>query len=108
LDKKVFRAMRKLESWFNAEATKAVLDYSHGREMTLDQVNLALLSAVMIKEPITYEEAINSEQKEDQIKWKSAINKELKELEKSGVWEIIDEKISQLIAGVSRINGYLK
>jgi hypothetical protein len=40
-DKKVFRAMRKLESWFNPEITKAVEDYSHGREMTLDQVNLA-------------------------------------------------------------------
>jgi hypothetical protein len=29
-------------------------------------------------------------------------------MEKRGVWEIIDEKISQLIADVSRINGYLK
>jgi hypothetical protein len=40
-DKKVFRAMRKLESWFNPEATKAVENYNHGREMTLDQVDLA-------------------------------------------------------------------
>jgi FtsZ-interacting cell division protein YlmF len=77
--------MRKLESWFNPEATKAVEDYSHGREMTLDQANLSLLSTVVIKEPTTYEEAINCEQKEDQIKWKSAINKELKEMEKRGV-----------------------
>jgi predicted transcriptional regulator len=92
LDKKVFRAMRKLESWFNPEATKAVEDYSHGREMILDQVNLALFSTVTVKEPTTYEEARNCEKKEDQIKWKSAINKELKEMEKRGVWEIIDEK----------------
>jgi hypothetical protein len=84
--------MRKLESWFNPEATKAVKDYSHGREMTLDQVNLAIFSTVTVKEPTTYEEAINSEKKEDQIKWKSAINKELKEMEKRGVWKIIDEK----------------
>jgi hypothetical protein len=48
--------MRKLESWFNPEATKEVEDYSHGREMILDQVNLALFSTVMIKEPITYED----------------------------------------------------
>jgi hypothetical protein len=34
----------------------------------LDQVDLALLSTEIIKEPITYEEAINSEQKADQIK----------------------------------------
>jgi hypothetical protein len=32
----------------------------------------------IVKEPTTYEEAINSEQKEDQIKWKNAIDKELK------------------------------
>jgi hypothetical protein len=100
--------MRKLESWFNPEATKAVESYNHAREMTLDQVNLALFSTVTVKEPTTYEEAINSKKKEDQIKWKSAINKELKEMEKRGIWEIIDEKISQLIADVSRINGYLK
>jgi hypothetical protein len=77
-DKKVFRAMRKLESWFNPEATKAVEDYNHGREMTLDQVNLALFSTVVIKEPTTYEEEINSGHKEDQIKWENVINKELK------------------------------
>jgi hypothetical protein len=62
--------MRKLESWFNPEATKAVEDYSHGREMALDQVNLALFSMVIINQPTTYEEAINCEQKEDQSKWK--------------------------------------
>jgi FtsZ-interacting cell division protein YlmF len=62
-DKKVFRAMRKLESWFNPEATKAVEDYSHGREMTLDQVNLALFSTVTVKEPTTYEEAITIEKR---------------------------------------------
>jgi hypothetical protein len=83
-DKKGFRAIRKLESWFDPEATKAVENYNHGREMTSDQGNLALFSTGLIKEPTTYEEAINSEQKEDQIKWKSAIDKELKEMEKRG------------------------
>jgi hypothetical protein len=92
LDKKVYRAMRKFESWFSPQATKAVEDYNHGREMTLDQVNLALFSSDKFKEPTIYEEAINSEQKEDQINWKNVINKELKEMEKRGVWEIIDEK----------------
>jgi hypothetical protein len=51
-----------------------------------------LFSTELIKEPTTYEEAINSEQKEYQIKWKNSINKELKEMEKRGAWEIIDEK----------------
>jgi hypothetical protein len=62
-DKKVFRAMRKLESWFNPQATKAVENYNHGRGMTLDQVNLALFSTVIVKEPTTYEEAIVSKRK---------------------------------------------
>jgi hypothetical protein len=73
--------MRKLESWFNPMATKAVEDYNHGREMTLDQVNLTLFSTEIFKEPTKYEEEINSEQKEDQIKWKNTIN-------------IIDEKVT--------------
>jgi hypothetical protein len=60
--------------------------------VALDQVNLALFSTVTVKEPTTYEEAINREKKEDQIKWKSSIDKELKEMEKRGVWEIIDER----------------
>jgi hypothetical protein len=63
-----------------------------GKEITLDQVDLALFSTVIIKKSTTYEEAINCEQKEDQIKWKNAINKELNKMEKKGVWEIIDEK----------------
>jgi hypothetical protein len=45
-----------------------VEDYNHGREMRLDQFNLALFSTDISKEPTTYEEAINSEQEEDQIK----------------------------------------
>jgi hypothetical protein len=46
--------------------------------MTLDQVNLALFSTEIVKERTTYEEAINSEQKEDLIKCKNEIDKELK------------------------------
>jgi hypothetical protein len=46
----------------------------------LDYVNLALFSTEIIKEPTTYEEEINSEQKEEQIKWKNVTNKDLKEM----------------------------
>jgi hypothetical protein len=48
-----------------------VENYNHGREITLDQVNLALFSTEIIKEPTIYDKAINSEQKEDQIKWEN-------------------------------------
>jgi hypothetical protein len=30
-DKKVFRAMRKLEIWFNSQAARVAEDYNHGR-----------------------------------------------------------------------------
>ena len=49
----------------------------------------------MIKEPTNYEESLNCEKKEYQIAWKEAINKELKEMTKRGVWETIDEKNSK-------------
>jgi hypothetical protein len=62
--------MRKSESWFNPQAPKVVEDYNHGRERKLDQINLALFSTEIVKEPTTYEEAINSEQKEDQLNGK--------------------------------------
>jgi ABC-type amino acid transport substrate-binding protein len=74
----------------------------------LDQVDLALFSADFVKEPTTYEEAVNCERKKDQNRWKDAINKELKEIKKRGVREFIGEKISQLIVIVSKINGYSK
>jgi hypothetical protein len=36
--KESFRAMKKIESWFNPQATRAINDYNHGREITLDQI----------------------------------------------------------------------
>jgi hypothetical protein len=38
-NERVIRAMKKLESWFNPEATKVMEDYNHGRETFLEQVN---------------------------------------------------------------------
>jgi hypothetical protein len=60
--------MKKLESWLYPHATRAVKDYIYRMELTLDQVNLALFSADFVKEPKNYEEAINFERREDQIK----------------------------------------
>jgi hypothetical protein len=44
------------------------------------------------KEPSSFEEAINCENKDDQNAWKEEIEKELNKMTKRGVWEIIDEK----------------
>jgi hypothetical protein len=53
---------------------------------------LALFTTAFVKEPSSFEEAINCEKKEDQDAWKIAIDKELSEMTKRGVWEVIDEK----------------
>ena len=91
-NEKVIREMKKLESWFNPQATKTIEDYDRGREVSLEQVNMALFSAVFVKEPSTFEEAINCEKKEEQDAWKEAIDKELSEMTKRGVWQVIDDK----------------
>jgi Reverse transcriptase (RNA-dependent DNA polymerase) len=91
-DERVIRAMKKLESWFNPQATKVIENHDHGREILLEQVNLALFTTDFTKEPSSFEEAINCARKEDQDAWKEAINKELNEMTKRGVWEVIDEQ----------------
>ncbi len=91
-NERVIREMKRLESWFNPQKTKVIEDYNCGREILLEQVNLALFTTAFIKEPSSFEEAINCERKEDQDAWKEAIDKELTEMSKRGVWEVIDEK----------------
>jgi hypothetical protein len=75
LNKKGFREMKMLESWFIPQVTRAVEDYIYGKELTFDEVILELFSADFIKEPTNYEQALNYGRKEDQIKWKDAIDK---------------------------------
>jgi hypothetical protein len=58
--------MRKLENWFNPQATKIVDELDCGREIVLEKVNLALLTTSFTKEPSSFEEAINCENKNDQ------------------------------------------
>jgi hypothetical protein len=55
----------------------------------LKQVNLALFTKAFIKEPSSFEEAINCEKKEEGA-WKEALNKKLNEMSKRGVWEVIN------------------
>ena len=49
--------MRILESSINPEASKIVEEFKQGRDILLNSVNIALLSANMVKEPTTFEEA---------------------------------------------------
>jgi hypothetical protein len=71
----VIRAMKKLESWFNPQATKVLQDHNPGRETLLEHVNLALFTTNFVKEPSSFEEAINCKRKEDQDAWKAQLIK---------------------------------
>jgi hypothetical protein len=91
-DTKVYRALKKLESAFNPHAKKAIDDYNHGREISLEQVNFALFTTNVIKEPSSCKEAINYAEKKVRFALKEAIDKELNEMTKRGAWKVIDEK----------------
>jgi hypothetical protein len=65
-NERIVREMRKLESWLNPQATKIVDEFDRGREIVLEQVNLALLTTSLTKEPSNFEEAINCENKESE------------------------------------------
>ena len=57
---KLYRQLRQLESSFNLDAAKLVEQIEQGREILLDQVNLALFSGMVInEEPTTFEQAWN-------------------------------------------------
>jgi hypothetical protein len=45
---KVYRTLKKLESSFSPQANKAIGNYNHGREISLEQVNLALSTTNVI------------------------------------------------------------
>jgi hypothetical protein len=52
--------LRQLENSFNPDAAKLVGQIEQGREILLDQVNLALFSGMVInEEPTTFEQAWN-------------------------------------------------
>jgi hypothetical protein len=52
---KLYRQLRQLESSFNPDAAKLVEQIKQGREILLDQVNLALFSGMVInEEPTTF------------------------------------------------------
>jgi hypothetical protein len=76
-NEKIVCETRKLKSWFNPQATKIVDKFDRGREIVLEQVNLALLTPSLTKEPLCFEEAINCENKDDQNAWKEEIKRSL-------------------------------
>jgi hypothetical protein len=58
--KKIYRAMRLLESSFNTETSTTLQNIEQGREILVEQENIALFSGIVIdEEPSTFDEAWN-------------------------------------------------
>ena len=84
--------MRLLESSFNPDATRIIEDIEQGRDILLDQVNIALFSGKIIEEPTSFDEAWNCQDHVDRYKWRSAIQKEFNDMESKKVWEIVKKE----------------
>jgi Reverse transcriptase (RNA-dependent DNA polymerase) len=88
---KVYQQMKILESSFNPEAYKIMEDIEQGRQNFLDQANVAMYSlASLFQEwPKNFDDAWNHHDLIMRKKWRKAINKELDEMDKKQVWEVI-------------------
>jgi hypothetical protein len=84
--KKIYREMRLLESSFNPEASKLLQNIGQGREILLEQANVALFSGIVIdEEPSSFDEAWNHDDPKARGKWQDAIEKELCDMDKQKV-----------------------
>jgi hypothetical protein len=91
--KKVYKAMRLLEGSFNPEAFTVLQNIEQGREILLEQANVALLSRISIdEEPSSFDEAWNHDDPKAGGKWWDVIKKELCDMDKQQVWEIIKKE----------------
>jgi hypothetical protein len=86
--------MKILESSFNPEASKVLESIEQGREIFLDQVDVAMFGSASVfqEEPKTFDEAWNHEDLVMREKWREAINKELEEMNKKQVCEVMKKE----------------
>jgi hypothetical protein len=68
--------MRLLESCFNPETSTMLQNIVRGREIRIEQANIALFSGIVIdKEPSSFDEAWNHDDLKARGKWRDAIKK---------------------------------
>jgi hypothetical protein len=85
--------MRLLESSFNPEASTMMQNIGQEREILLEQANVALFRGIVIdEEPSTFDEAWNHDDPKARGKWLDAIKKEICDMDKQQVWEIIKKE----------------
>ena len=72
---KVIREMKKLQGWFNPDASRVVESSNSGREPIVDQADIAFMMMEQPKEPGTFNEAFNHSEEDVRLKWREAIHK---------------------------------
>ena len=71
---KVIREMKKLQGWFNPDASRVVESSNSGREPIVDQADIAFMMMEQPKEPGTFNEAFNHPEEDVRLKWREAIH----------------------------------
>jgi hypothetical protein len=72
---KVYGQLKQLESSYNPEASTLIKNIEQGREIFLDQANIALFNISSSElEPATFDEAWNHPNPNDRELWRAAIN----------------------------------
>jgi hypothetical protein len=89
---KVIREMKKLQGWFNPDASRVVESSNSGREPIVDQADIAFMTVEQPKEPGTFNEAFNHPEEDVRLKWREAIHKEFKEMNLRGVWKKVNKE----------------
>ena len=79
-------------SFTNPDASKIVKDIEQGKDIILDQANIALFSGNIQVEPTTFDQAWNYSDPKDQEKQRVASKKEFNDMESKEVWEIIKKE----------------
>jgi hypothetical protein len=100
--------LKQLKSSYDPETTKIVHDIEQGRDIILDQANIALFSAATKFEPTNFEQAWNHNGTKNREKWRIMIKKEFNDMDSKIFWETINKEMYQKEEDISSVNSSLK
>jgi hypothetical protein len=90
-DPKFLYEMKKLQGWFNPEASRIVESLKSGREKIINQDELTMMMLEGPMEPGSSDEAYNHSDLDSRAIWRSNTDKELKETNVRRVWKKINK-----------------
>jgi hypothetical protein len=76
--------MKKINGWFNPEASRIIESLKSGRGMILDQAEIPMMMLEGSMEPGSDDEGFNNSDLDSRPKWRIAIDKDFKEMNVRG------------------------